>query len=84
MITVRGEPPNIPGPGAVTLQDVERLGEAEARALFLRRAGKQFETDQALPGLLRALDGHPLSIDLLAANVRGACPALRHGSLNSQ
>jgi tetratricopeptide (TPR) repeat protein len=71
ILTIRGEPPNVPGPGAHTLQDVERLGEPEARALFLRRAGKQFETDQALPGLLHALDGHPLSIELLAANAAG-------------
>ncbi len=27
VITIRGEPPNVPGQGAVTLQDVERLGE---------------------------------------------------------
>ncbi len=41
------------------------------RALFLRRAGGQFAADPALPDLLRALDGHPLSIELLAANAAG-------------
>jgi tetratricopeptide (TPR) repeat protein len=71
VLTIRGEPPNVPGPGARTLQDVERLGEVDARALFLRRAGDQFEGDPALPGLLSALDGHPLSIELLAANAQG-------------
>jgi tetratricopeptide (TPR) repeat protein len=71
VLTIRGEPPSLPGPGAQTLQDVERLGEVDARALFLRRAGDQFGADPALPGLLSALDGHPLSIELLAANAAG-------------
>jgi len=71
IITVRGDPPKLPGPGARTLRDVERLGEADARALFLRHAGDQFGPDPALPGLIAALDGHPLSIELLAANARG-------------
>ena len=71
IITVRGEPPNIPAPGAVALGDVEQLGDADARALFLRRAGDQFAADPALPDLLRALDGHPLSIELLAGNAAG-------------
>src|SRR5208283_5421122 len=31
----------------------------------------QFGPDPALPGLIAALDGHPLSIELLAANARG-------------
>jgi hypothetical protein len=71
VMTVRGQPPKLPGPGARTLQDIERLGEADARALFLRHAGDQFAADPALPGLLQALDGHPLSIELLAANAQG-------------
>jgi tetratricopeptide (TPR) repeat protein len=71
VITVRGEPPRLPAPGARTLQDIERLQDADARVLFLLRAGKQFAADPALPGLLAALDGHPLSIELLAANARG-------------
>ena len=45
--------PTFPAPARVTLQDVERLGEADARALFLRRAGDQFAADPALPGLLQ-------------------------------
>ena len=47
IITVRGEPPNLPDPGACTLQDVERLGDADARALFLRHAGDQFAAARA-------------------------------------
>jgi TIR domain len=58
VITARGEPPKLPGPGARTLRDVERLQDADARALFLRHAGDQFDRDPALPGLLKALDGH--------------------------
>jgi tetratricopeptide (TPR) repeat protein len=71
VITVRGEPPSLPDPGAITLKDVERLQDADARALFLRHAGDQFAADCALPGLIAALDGHPLSIGLLAANAKG-------------
>jgi tetratricopeptide (TPR) repeat protein len=71
VITVRGEPPKLPGPGARTLRDVEQLHDADARALFLRHAGDHFAADPALPGLLSALDGHPLSIELLAANAQG-------------
>jgi hypothetical protein len=66
--TVRGEPPAI---GARTLRNVEQLQDADARALFLRHAGNHFGSDLALPGLLKALDGHPLSIELLAANAQG-------------
>ena len=69
VVTVRGEPPGI---GARTLKDVERLSDDDARALFLRHAGSNhFASDPALPGLLKALDGHPLSIELLAANAQG-------------
>ena len=71
VITVRGEPPRLPSPGARTLRDVERLQDADARALFLRHAGDHFAADPGLPGLLAALDGHPLSIELLAANAQG-------------
>jgi len=71
ILTIRGDTPHLPGPGALTLRDVERLGEADAVALFLRHAGDQFSADPDLPGLVRALDGHPLSIELLAANAQG-------------
>lgn len=71
VITVRGETPHIYGPGALTLRDVEQLTGADALDLFLRHAGRQFAADPALPDLLRALDGHPLSIELLAAKAAG-------------
>ena len=71
VITVRGDPPKLPGAGARTLRNVEQLQDADARALFLRHAGDHFAADPALPGLLSALDGHPLSIELLAANAQG-------------
>jgi len=70
IVTARDEPPYIPG-GGVKLRDVESLGFDEARELFLREAGAQHVADPALPKLLEALDGHPLSIELLAANAAG-------------
>ena len=39
--------------------------------MFLREAGAHHAADPALPKLLEALDGHPLSIELLAANAAG-------------
>ena len=71
VITVRGETPHIPGPGAARCRTSNGSATDEARALFLRHAGDQFAADPALPDLLRALDGHPLSIELLAANAAG-------------
>jgi tetratricopeptide (TPR) repeat protein len=68
--TARDEPPHIPG-GGVKLRDVESLAIEDARALFLREAGAHHAADPALPKLLEALDGHPLSIELLAANAAG-------------
>ena len=53
------------------LRDVESLGFDDARDLFLREAGAHHAADPALPSLLEALDGHPLSIELLAANAAG-------------
>jgi tetratricopeptide (TPR) repeat protein len=99
VITVRGEPPRLPGVGARTLRDVEQLQDADAGALFLRHAGSDhFAADPALPGLLSALDGHPLSIELLAANAQGKpdlkglaadwshrrADLLRHGAANDR
>jgi tetratricopeptide (TPR) repeat protein len=70
IITARDQPPYIPG-GGVKLRDVENLDFDDARALFLREAGAQHAADPALPKLLDALDGHPLSIELLASNAAG-------------
>ncbi len=71
ILIFRGNPPKLPGAGALTLQDLERLSEEEARDLFLRHAGDHLEGDPALPGLLTALDGHPLSIERLAESAAG-------------
>ena len=70
IVTARDQPPHIPG-GGVKLRDVESLIYDDARALFLREAGAHHAADPALPKLLEALDGHPLSIELLAANAAG-------------
>jgi tetratricopeptide (TPR) repeat protein len=66
VLTVRGETPRVPG-GAVTLDDIDRLKAEDAKALFLREARDRFAADPALPALLAALAGHPLSIVLMAA-----------------
>ena len=70
IVTVRGALPFIRG-GSFALRDIEQLNADEARQLFLRYAGSYLGADRALPGLLAALDGHPLSIELLAANAAG-------------
>ena len=70
VITVRGETPYVAG-GARKLRDIEQLAPDEARALFLRHVDQEFATDPALPVLLDALDGHPLSIVLMAAQTDG-------------
>jgi len=70
IVTARDQPPHVPG-GGVTLRDVESLAFDDARELFLREAGPHHASDPALPKLLEALDGHPLSIELLAANAAG-------------
>jgi tetratricopeptide (TPR) repeat protein len=70
LLTVRGETPMVTG-GTHRLGDIERLGSDDAKELFLRVAGKQFETDAGLSALLTSLDGHPLSIVLMAAQTDG-------------
>jgi SIR2-like domain len=66
ILTVRGETPMVAG-GTHRLGGIERLGSDNAKELFLRVAGKQFETDAGLSAFLTSLDGHPLSIVLMAA-----------------
>ena len=70
ILTVRGSTPVVPG-GAHRLGDIARLGPDEARRLFLRVASDQFVGDPSLTALLAALEGHPLSIVLLAAQNDG-------------
>ena len=70
VITVRGETPRVSG-GARKLGDIERLGVGNSRELFLRDIDPKFAKDPALPELLEALDGHPLSIVLMSAQTDG-------------
>lgn len=70
VLTVRGEAPHVAG-GVHKLADVKQLALDEARDLFLRHAGPHYADDPALPGLLAALDGHPLSIELMAGQADG-------------
>jgi hypothetical protein len=71
ILIFRGKPPKFPAPGALMLQDVERLSEAEARDLFLRHAGDHLEGDRALPGLVMLLGGRPQAIEDLAEQAAG-------------
>jgi hypothetical protein len=70
IVTVRGDTPYIAA-GAETLNNVESLAEDLARELFLRHAGRGHAKDPVLLELLRPLDGHPLSIVLLAHRAAG-------------
>ncbi|MGO4870507.1 MAG: tetratricopeptide repeat protein [Roseiarcus sp.] len=76
IITIRGELPVVHA-DSVVLPDIEQLGDKDARQLFMRHAGRDFSADPDLPELMRGLDGHPLSIELLAASAKG------HASLAS-
>ena len=67
--SVRGhKAPARPDWGARLL--VPGLDEAAACQLFLRRAGERHAASALLPGLLADIDGVPLAIELLAAQVR--------------
>ncbi len=74
VITIRGVPPVIPG--AVSIDELPKLPVNPARAAFLAVAGATFQGDPDLPSLLEALDGHALSIRLVAAQAIGL-PSLR-------
>jgi tetratricopeptide (TPR) repeat protein len=70
LVTIRGETPGL-GVGKV-LDDIEQLDDNAARKLFVRESEKpKLETDAQLGPLLKAMDGHPLSIILLAARAKG-------------
>ena len=76
IITICGESPVVHA-DSVVLPDIEQLGDKDARQLFMRHAGRDFSVDPDSPELMRGLDGHPLSIELLAASAKG------HASLAS-
>ena len=69
IVTVRGQTPQ--APAAHVLDDVQAMPWADARALFLRWAKGIAATDPALDPLLIDLDGHALSIVLLARLAEG-------------
>jgi tetratricopeptide (TPR) repeat protein len=73
VLTTRGAPPRLPG--AVAIQDLAKLDPAAARAAFLAIADA-FAADPDLEPLIEALDGHALSIELVAARA-GAGTSLR-------
>jgi hypothetical protein len=70
MVTVRGVPPHIPG--AIPIDDLPKLAAGPARGAFLAIAGASFIADPDLALLLDALDGHALSIRLVAAQASGS------------
>jgi tetratricopeptide (TPR) repeat protein len=74
VVTIRGVPPAVAG--AIYIDDLPKLPAGPAREAFLTIAGATFTHDLNLPHLLEALDGHALSIRLIAAQAVGL-PALR-------
>ncbi len=73
-VTIRGVPP--PVSGAIPIDNLSKLAAGPARDAFLAVAGSSFGGDPDLPHLLEALDGHALSIRLVAAQAIGS-PSLK-------
>jgi tetratricopeptide (TPR) repeat protein len=69
-VTIRGVAPPIPG--SIQIHDLPKLALEAARAAFLAVGGDLFQDDPDLPHLLEALDGHALSIRLVAAQAIGS------------
>jgi len=69
IVTVRGVGPSVPG--ATLIEDLPKLAAGPAREAFLAVAGAVFRADPDLAHLLDALDGHALSIQLVAAQAIG-------------
>lgn len=67
VVTTRGAVPAIAG--AVSIPDLAKLPSDAAKNAFVNRAGQLYRDDADLDSLLDALDGHALSIDLVAAQV---------------
>jgi SIR2-like domain/NB-ARC domain len=68
ILTIRGETPNLVR-DSHKLDDIAKLNEADATALFLRGLPEKFRQDVDLQELIKLLDGHPLSITLMRAQV---------------
>jgi hypothetical protein len=69
-ITIRGVAPPIPG--TIQIDNLSRLDPDAARSAFLAVAGGFFRDDRDLPHILDALDGHALSVRLVAARAIGS------------
>ena len=67
--TIRGAPPAIPS--AAVIGDLPKLEPGAAREAFLSVSGSEFANDDDLDHLLDALDGHALSIRIIAAQAIG-------------
>jgi tetratricopeptide (TPR) repeat protein len=74
VMTIRGVPP--PVPNSVSIGELTKLDATAARSAFVAIAGASFESDPDLNHLLNALDGHALSIRLVAAQASGS-PSLK-------
>ena len=70
VVTIRGVAPPIPG--ATQIDDLSALDLFAASEAFLDIAGKSFKGDPDLQHLLHALDGHALSLRLVAAQAIGS------------
>jgi tetratricopeptide (TPR) repeat protein len=70
VVTIRGVPPHVPG--GMQIDNLTQLDRDAATDAFLAVAGSSFKNDQDLPHILHALDGHALSIRLVAAQAIGS------------
>jgi tetratricopeptide (TPR) repeat protein len=68
-VTIRGVAPHVAG--AIPIDDLPKLPPLASKDAFIAIAGASFRTDPDLPYLLEALDGHALSIHLVAAQASG-------------
>lgn len=73
-VTIRGVPPSIAG--ATAIDDLPKLPLDAACESFIAVAGSTFAHDPDLAAILEALDGHALSIRLVAAQAIGL-PSLK-------
>ncbi len=74
VVTIRGVSPLVSG--AVLIDDLPKLAAGADRKAFVAVAGAHFDDDPDLFHLLDALDGHALSIHLVAAQAIGS-PSLK-------
>jgi hypothetical protein len=69
VLTIRGTSPVLAG--AVVIEDLSKLEHDSARQAFLAVAGVTLASDPELDPLLKELDGHALSLQLVAARSSG-------------